>query len=103
MGLLSASAASDSAVTPRPTTKLVLLPVWYRTTLTSDNPAIHQNHCAADRTAGLANATSPAVALAGAGTSGAAESVISIPLSVLVLSEDIGYGLSPPKSPNAVL
>src|SRR5258708_39943300 len=95
-GLLSASAASDSAETPRPTMKLVLLPVWYRTTLTSDSPAIHQNHRAADWTAGLVNATSPAVGWAGAGTSGAAESVIFIPLSVLVLSEDIGYRPSLP-------
>src|SRR5258708_5509682 len=40
--LLLANSTSDSAVMPRPTTKLPLLPVWNMTTLTSDSPAIHQ-------------------------------------------------------------
>ena len=49
---------SANIVNPRPTTKLVSLPLWIRTVLTTESPAIHQNHRAALRTPGAAAAIS---------------------------------------------
>ncbi len=94
--LLLANSTSDSAVMPRPTTKLPLLPVWNMTTLTSDSPAIHQNHRAAERMAGLVNATSPAVGWPGTGAWGPAGSLIEPPPIFSGVIQDIGSDPLPP-------
>ena len=58
--------ASDTAVMPRPITKLVSLPDCASTMLTKDRPAIHQNQRAPDRAAGVVDTTVTRVGAAAA-------------------------------------
>src|SRR4051794_38775461 len=79
MSFAEANIASAKKVRPRPITKLVLLPVWFITMLTSDRPVIHQNQRAADWTDGFAAAISRRVGATAAGVGTMAESVMGTP------------------------